>query len=245
MSDKNLDLESPLSDTPESETVHNSESGQPGKRGGGPRTPEGKKRSSLNARRHGLTARIHIATPEESAVYDAHLKSYLEAFAPAGVVERDLVIELASLRHRLKRVASLEDSIFALGIDRFAESLSSHPQTGAAFAEGMTWLRDGKNIQLLSLYESRLRKAAEKTQTELERLQKARKEAHAHAQRQAIQLAKVAVSKGKDYEPGGDFLPARDHGQFVFSTDELVRAVDRQNRLSRSYSLPDLETKSA
>ena len=217
----------------------------PKKRSGGPRTPEGKARSSQNARRHAITARVHIATPEESAVYDKHLESYLDAFSPVGVVERDLVLELASLRHRLKRVASLEDSIFAIGHDEFAASLSSHPQAGAALAEGMTWLREAKSIQLLSLYESRLRKAAEKTQAELERLQAARKEAYAEAQEQAIRLARLAVHEGNVYTGDADFQPAADHGQFVFSAEELVRAADFRDRLRRSWQVPDVALEAA
>jgi hypothetical protein len=205
---------------------------------GGPRTPEGRRRSSMNARRHSLTARVHIATPEESAAFDAHLKDYLEAFAPAGIVERDLVIELASLRYRLRRAACIEDSIFALGHERFAESVSDHAQAGAALAQGMTWISEAKNIQLLSLYETRLRNAAAKAQAEIERLQAARKEAHAHAQAEAIRLAKVAAAEGQTYDGAKDFEPAAEHGQFVFSAEHIARAADRRDRLVRSYSVP-------
>jgi hypothetical protein len=219
---------------------------QPRKRGGGPRTPEGKRRSSLNARRHAITARVHVATPEESAVFDAHLKAYLEALAPVGVVERDLAIEIADLKFRLKRAGSVEHAIFALGHETHAEAINSgHPQADAALAEGLTWIREAKRLQLLTLYEARIRKAVEKNTAELERLQKERKEAYARAQRQAIQLVKVAVSEGHDYEAGGDFQPASAHGQFVFSTSELARVIHRQNRLDRSYALPDLEAVAA
>ena len=232
---------------PESESATETNSSElPKKRTGGPRTPEGKLRSSQNARRHAITARVHIATPEESAIYDAHLKGYLDAFAPVGIVERDLVIELSSLRYRLKRIASAEDSIFALGHDEFAASLSTHPQAGAALAEGMTWLRDAKSIQLLSLYESRLRRAAEKTQAEIERLQSARKEAYAHAQEQAIRLAKLAVHEGNfKYNGETDFEPAGDHGQFVFSIPELARVAELQDRLRRSWQVPEIALKAA
>lgn len=204
-----------------------------------------KRRSSLNARRHGITARVHIATPEESEAYDAHMKSYLEALKPVGPIERDLAIEIASLRYRLKRAASLEHSIFAVGHEEFAESLSDHPQAGAALAEGMTWLRHCKSLQLLTLYESRTRRALEKATEELNSLQAARKEAHTRAQQEAIRLAKVALSEGREYQPGRDFEPASAHGEFVFSEPELARVVDRRNRLSRSFSLPDLEVKAA
>lgn len=218
--------------------------GKPGK-STGPRTPEGKRRSSLNARRHAVTARVHIATPEESEVFDAHMKSWLDALQPVGTIERELAIEIASLRFRLKRAASTENSIFALGHEQYAESLSDHPQAGAALAEGMTWIRECKSLQLLTLYESRIRRALEKATEELKRQQDARKQAFAHAQQDAIRLVKVAASEGHEYDPGTDFHPARAHGGFVFSESELARVIDRRNRIARSYSLPDLEVKAA
>ncbi len=49
----------------------------------GPKTPEGKRRSSLNASRHYLTGKIHIATPEESTAFDKHCKAYHETLAPS------------------------------------------------------------------------------------------------------------------------------------------------------------------
>src|SRR5581483_480876 len=145
-------------------------------------------------------------------------------FAPAGIVERDLVVELASLRYRIRRCAVIEDSVFALGHNKFAESLHSHPEIGGALAQGVTWLQDGRSIQLLGLYESRLRKAAERSQAELERIQTARKQAHAKALDEAIRLSKVAVAEQVDYQGESDFEPSADYGQFVFSVDEVVRA---------------------
>ena len=40
----------------------------------GPKTPEGKRRASLNSYRHGLSGQIHIATPEETAVFPQTLR---------------------------------------------------------------------------------------------------------------------------------------------------------------------------
>jgi hypothetical protein len=235
-----------MSDEKRNDSLDNS-IGQTGKdnKSTGPRTPEGKRRSSLNARRHSITARVHIATPEESDVYDAHMNAYLEVFQPVGTIERDLAIEIASLRFRLKRAASLENSIFALGHEKFAESLADHPQAAAALAEGMTWISESKNLQLLTLYESRIRRALEKATEELNRLQAARKQAYAQAQQDAIRLVKVAMSEGEEYDPGDDFEPASAHGEFVFSESELARLIDRRNRIDRSYKLPDLEVQAA
>jgi hypothetical protein len=53
----------------------------------GPKTEAGKRRSSLNAFRHGLTGQVHIATPEEMDAFRKHCETLREAFAPVGVLE--------------------------------------------------------------------------------------------------------------------------------------------------------------
>jgi len=99
----------------------------------------------------------------------------------------------------------------------------------------MPWLCDAKSIELLSSYESRLRKAAEKTQAEIECLQSARKEAHAKPQEQAIRLAKFAVHEGISHTTANPISnPLSIMDSWVFNYRELARAADRQDRLRRS-----------
>src|SRR5271156_1640250 len=84
----------------------------------GPTAPSGKpgtQRTRLNAYKHGLTGQIHILTAAEQAAFDAHCKSICEALAPVGALEIDLAQAIAENRWRLKRVAAIEDGIFALG----------------------------------------------------------------------------------------------------------------------------------
>lgn len=62
----------------------------------------------------------------------------------------------------------------------------------------MAWIQDAKSIQLFTLYESRLRKAAEKAQAGIERLQAARKKAHALAMEEAIRFAKTRSRRSRN-----------------------------------------------
>ncbi len=216
----------------------------------GPKTPEGKRRSSLNASRHYLTGKIHIATPEESAAFDKHCKAYHETLAPLGIIESDLAQEIAEDRWRLKRARSLENSVFALGHEAHADSMNSgNPQVDAALAEGQTWIDQAKNLQLLTLYENRIRRAIEKNTVQLEAMQAKRKEAFLNARLEAIKLSQLAEEEGEAYDPTPDFTPASDHGGFIFSAPEIERVMDRRDRLDRawsagigeSYPLPDDE----
>ncbi len=202
----------------------------------GPRTEDGKRRSSLNATRHSLTGKIHIATPEESAAFNKHCKAYHEALAPVGILESDLAQEIAEDRWRLKRARSLENSVFAHGHHAHADSMNSgHPQVDAALAEGKTWVEHAHNLQLLTLYENRIRRAIEKNTAQLQAMQAERKEVYLKARNEAIRLVELAQTEGETYNPGADFTPASEYGGFVFSAAEIARVVDRRDRLDYAW----------
>ena len=62
----------------------------------GPKTPEGKARSSLNALRHGLRARTFALLPEEDpAEWAEHLADLRAGYGPADAAEEKLVTALA------------------------------------------------------------------------------------------------------------------------------------------------------
>lgn len=84
-----------------------------GARSRGPRTDEGKARSSLNALTHGLTARTAIVLPlvERAEDWSAHLTGFVEALRPVGAVERELVERMAAITWRLRRVERVEAAV--------------------------------------------------------------------------------------------------------------------------------------
>ncbi|MGA7235262.1 MAG: hypothetical protein WBY44_06270 [Bryobacteraceae bacterium] len=205
---------------------------------GGPRTPEGRRRSSLNACKTLITSKIHLCSPEEQPAFDAHMSAYREALAPVGILEIELVAEISKMKWRLKRASSVEDSIFSQGHLDHAENMNTgHAAVDSCLAEGMVWKEQAKNLLLISLYETRFRRAVEKDMATLQALQEKRKASYARAQDEAIRLLQLALSEGKDYDPGDDFVPASAHGQFVFSASDLSRVIDRAARIGRSYDV--------
>ena len=54
----------------------------------GPRTEEGKRRSAINACRHGLTGRVVVLPEEDLEVYKAFSKQLVDSLAPETPVER-------------------------------------------------------------------------------------------------------------------------------------------------------------
>jgi len=81
----------------------------------GPVTPEGKKKSSRNAIRHGLTANEHtllaLESPEE---YQEVLQSFIADLRPATKAELRLVEKIANLDWRLERFVMMETAVLNL-----------------------------------------------------------------------------------------------------------------------------------
>jgi hypothetical protein len=57
----------------------------------GPSTPEGKKRTRLNATRHGLTGQINIQTPEDRELHQKFCADLINGFQPETAHESQLV----------------------------------------------------------------------------------------------------------------------------------------------------------
>ena len=209
--------------------------GAPRNRRGGPKTPEGKRRSSLNATKHNIFGKIIIAPGGELETYRSHSKLFFAEYQPVGAIESDLVQRIADLRYRLKRCFTIEQSIFAVGFEDFVDRIDSGlPEVDAAFTEGPTWRQNKHDLMLLTVYESRLENSLKREIAYLEKLQAERKAAYAQAEAEAIRLKQLAESEGEVYEPANDFIPASAHGKFVFSAEAIDRAIDRQSRLQRA-----------
>src|SRR5579872_1221371 len=112
---------------------------------------KGKKICSLNAYRHGLTSQLNIFTPEEQKAYDNHSKITVESLAPVGAYELDLAQSIADDYWRLKRARTIESSLFAMGM-RFGDDDTGSPQVDDAFAQARAWIKDARNLDLLTTY---------------------------------------------------------------------------------------------
>jgi len=91
------------------------------RRSTGPRTPLGKARASLNAVRHGLSARNAVLPDEDREAY-LELHASLDAqFQPQGPIETFLVGQMASAQWRLQRLARIETGFFIAGMEEIKQ----------------------------------------------------------------------------------------------------------------------------
>jgi hypothetical protein len=145
----------------------------------GPRTEAGKAKSSLNAVKTGLTGRTVLLPSEDAEAYETHLLQYLEAFAPVGARETELVQSLADTQWRLNRIPSLENGIFALGRLRCGELFRETPE----LLDTYVLEHEAKQFANLHRQESRLRRYYGQDLRELKQLQAERKKEQAEQEK--------------------------------------------------------------
>src|SRR5580693_10450371 len=134
----------------------------------GPKSHEGKKKSSLNALRHGLTGQIVVMPTEDLAAYQLHLKSFTDEYNPEGATEANLVQALADTSWRLNRVAALETNLLTQGIANGGSTIDD------ALAIAASLESQAKALSNLSLHTQRLSRQFERTVAQLRDLQKTR-----------------------------------------------------------------------
>ena len=165
---------------------------------GGPRTEEGKQRSSQNAIKHGLFSLFFLLPGESQDEYDRHLYRYNKEYQPKGATEEDLVRQLAETEWRRRRIPALE-----------ADSILKSLETGDT---------ERKFINTYSIYDQRFNRILVTTLKTLTEIQAKRKRLNALHFRVAIIVYKYSNSKNIPWNPADD--------GFVFSRSHLDRRLN-------------------
>jgi len=198
----------------------------------GPTSEAGKAKSSLNAVKSGLTGRTVLLPGDDAALYEAHLSHFVESYAPAGDDERNLVQSLADTEWRLLRIPSLEMGIYAVGRLEFAGSFPNEDESVRKhLIEAKVFLAYQRQLNNLSIQESRLRRQREKDAATLRELQAKRKQqAKARLDAAARQYIRHAQQ-----QPQQEFTPAA--FGFEFSLAEIkLRALHLDSNSARKLA---------
>lgn len=78
----------------------------------GPRTPQGKARSSQNGRRHGFRSATPSPPPFDDPAFYQLFRGFHTEFLPANPTEYDLVVTLAHTAFQYEQLRRLEDSVW-------------------------------------------------------------------------------------------------------------------------------------
>ena len=191
----------------------------------GPKTPEGKKISSQNALRHGLTGQKIVLMPtEDPEVYNLHLKSFTDDLRPQGAIETHLVQTLADTSWRMNRVMALETDLLTLG---------SPQNIFDTIAVVDAFEKQSKSLSNLSLHSQRLARLFERTQTQLREIQKIRRAQEKQLLEEYLDITEMYEDKGEAYDPSED--------GFVFSKQQIQEAIQSRNRENRALEAYEYE----
>jgi hypothetical protein len=171
----------------------------------GPISPEGKRRVSLNALRHGLTGHTVVLPSEDLAVYQKHCADFHTELKPQGLLESKCVQTIADTYWRLDRIRAMENSLFGLAASQEAETeMSPDALIHCALTQAKSLERHSDLLTRLSLYEHRLNRTLEKAKAELKQLQKERLEAHQKALIKAAEIANLKEAQHQSWDPHED-----------------------------------------
>jgi hypothetical protein len=204
----------------------------------GPRTPEGKQRSSLNAFRHGLTGQTVVISPEDQIRFATFCRGFFDDFQPEGNHEIQLVQNIATCFWRLNRIAAQEQTLLSLDTVDFEDQINTaDARARTACATARAFEKQIKELANLTLYEQRIAKRYEAYYKQLKQVQAERK------QEQADQLHKAALLKQHHDEVQANepqpvpYNSANDG--FVFSNGVLENRIERQDRYSAAVDAHD------
>ncbi len=194
----------------------------------GPRTEAGKKISSLNALRHGLTARVVVLPSEDLAAYNRFSDEFLASLAPETFPERQCAQTIIDTQWRLNRVRSLEEGMLALGHQSPAGQLDyGHPEIHAALTAAAVFLEHSQAFVNLSMHEQRLYRILRDASKSLEDMKTKRIAARQADLDTARALHNLNKMQGLPELPNSDASVAG----FVFTSEEIEAECRRHRRL--------------
>ncbi|WP_242353873.1 hypothetical protein [Anaeromyxobacter sp. SG64] len=93
-----------------------------GSRSKGPRSAEGRVRSSMNRTVHALNATRLLLATEDVAEYQRHVGEWVESLVPVTPAERQIVLLIADQAWRLRRVSRIEERRALAVLDSLVEN---------------------------------------------------------------------------------------------------------------------------
>ena len=193
----------------------------------GPRTLEGKRRSSLNATRHGLTSQVVVLPHEDMQAYQAFHQEALKLWAPLGIHEQRLVQRLVDTDWRLNRCPTLEHGLFALGPNQTSDLAAESLDTQAILDAARVLRESYKALESLGRHETRLSRLYQSTLKELKEMQAQRKLQELGDMNRAANFYKTNKMKGVPNDPAAD--------GFVWNNNEIEAWIVRDTRQRHSH----------
>ena len=189
----------------------------------------------FNAMKHGILSKLAILAHEDHAEFDDLLAALIDEHRPAGMTERHLIEELATIIWRKRRVLLAEGAKINEGLKSAANSSKSVMASAAPFQRGMssenTDVRDLLDLTPEDIAESQENAALDLAATQKANaiLRKGGANAYAKARRALIQESR---DWWDEYVEEGSH-PATAEGLAVFIRETLEPICYRMEREAR------------
>jgi hypothetical protein len=129
----------------------------------GPKTEAGKAKSAQNSTRHGLRSDNPVVLRNENPdVWQNVLDTFHARYRPTDGIEEELVEDIAFCLWRLRRVRGVESALWDITMEDQAEELEAKYSTPSELTRKAYAFKSEANLQLVSRYEGRLRRAYER-----------------------------------------------------------------------------------
>src|SRR5579863_4469107 len=124
----------------------------------GPKTEAGKKRSSLNAVRHGLTGHVVVLPEEDLAAFNQLNTKLITELGIKGDHELELAKTYCMAVWNMQRAMAVQDTMFTLGLmEQVGENLNiEDPQAHNAVTYAKTFRQESEAFSRITLYTQRL-----------------------------------------------------------------------------------------
>ncbi len=141
----------------------------------GPRTAEGKQRSSQNALKHGLCALDPLIPGEDPDAFQQHFCEIELDLQPASAIESNVVEQIADISWRLKRLSRIEAAVITAFYDATAEQpLNQDNDTDQLLGKALAHHDRLDALNRLSRYEAQLSRRYHRALKEFRDLRKER-----------------------------------------------------------------------
>ncbi len=195
----------------------------------GAKTSEGRAKSSMNALKTGLTGHTVLLPGDDAELYQAKLQHCVEAFNPVGEKETALVQAIADTEWRIARIPGLEYGIYALARIEFADKFNDEPaELRPGLIQAHTYLAYHRQLNNLSIQESRLNRQLQKITAELAALKHQRQQ---QQQANLTQAARQYIAANKAKKP----FNYKEFG-FEFSMDQIDRHAKLIEQREKGFS---------
>lgn len=195
----------------------------------GPKTDAGKKQSSLNATRHGLTGQVVVLPTDDLDAYGKFVQKFHTDMFPKGAMEDQIVQTIADTSWRINRGHAFENNtVVRAAQDHLNELTTDHAQVQDAFAMAAAAAQHAKTLANISIYLQRAHRIVEKNLKLLRELQAERKERERVEMQEAMSIMLLHKEENRKAKVATDYNPQGDG--FVFSLAEIESRLHRKTR---------------